>query len=86
MKNQQVASSFINNKVANTTAFSTNGKTAHSYAMLIACWHNDICYVVNIDDSPSKTTSTHINMIVRECPAKMLKRVNIAELARIANS
>jgi hypothetical protein len=79
---KKIAAALSANKSATGGALSTNGTTVYSYAMLIAVKKGDTLYVTT--EKRSVTTSKHTNGIAREWPAACVKRVDGAELAKLA--
>jgi len=68
MKLQEVVDAFTRGEVGSGNNVMSTGDRVYSYQMLIAQRIDGKVRVVNPKCSPSRTTSKHINAVLRACP------------------
>ena len=77
MKAHQVADAFANGQVGSASNLMSSGKEVFSYQMKIAEREPDGTFrVISTDESPSRTTSKHINIVRRALPSSLVTEVN----------
>lgn len=69
LRNRDVVEAFLRRERADSGHLHSDGGTLRSYAMPIARWvDGGKVQIVDRSDSPSRTTSRHINMVRKAVP------------------